>query len=151
MMMRSTPALSVIIETGQVPQAPTSVTWTTLSASMPLNSMSPPSLWSAGRMASIASRTLGSSSSVLAVSVSVGIRNSRNQPVQPPQYRRCSLRLIHPGHVGAERAELARKVGVAAVDVVRIEHFGLPVGAESGEHERGAGADVEGAHRCTGK
>src|SRR5207245_10692730 len=36
MMMRSTPAFSVIIETGQVPQAPTRVTWTALSASMPL-------------------------------------------------------------------------------------------------------------------
>ena len=59
MMIRSTPALSVIIDTGQVPQAPTSETCTTPSSSMPLKTMSPPSLWSAGRIASIASRTAG--------------------------------------------------------------------------------------------
>ena len=34
MMIRSTPALSVIVDTGHVPHAPTSSTWTTLSASM---------------------------------------------------------------------------------------------------------------------
>src|SRR5437868_1798838 len=72
MMIRSTPALRVIIDTGQVPHAPTSVTWTALSASMPLKMMSPPSLWSAGRMASMASRTPASRSSV---SVSVGMRS----------------------------------------------------------------------------
>src|SRR5438105_931455 len=72
MMIRSTPALRVIIDTGQVPHAPTSVTWTALSASMPLKMMSPPSLWSAGRMASMASRTPASRSSV-SVSVSVGM------------------------------------------------------------------------------
>src|SRR5204863_435768 len=70
MMIRSTPALRVIIDTGHVPHAPTSVTWTALSASMPLKMMSPPSLWSAGRMASMASRTPASRSSV---SVSVGM------------------------------------------------------------------------------
>src|SRR2546421_9102472 len=72
MMMRSTPAFSVIIETGQVPQAPTRVTWTALSASMPLKMMSPPSLWRAGRMASMASRTPASRSSVF-VSVGIGM------------------------------------------------------------------------------
>src|SRR5215207_2529127 len=78
MMMRSTPALSVCIEIGQVPQAPTRVTCTTPSSSRLSNTMSPPSLCRAGRMSSIASSTRPSSSAGSS-SVSIGIRELPSQ------------------------------------------------------------------------
>src|SRR5215218_8633335 len=78
MMMRSTPALSVCMEIGQVPQAPTRVTCTTPASSRLSNTMSPPSLWSAGRISSIASRTRPSSSAGSS-SVSIGITELLSQ------------------------------------------------------------------------
>src|SRR6266699_3861842 len=164
MMIRSTPALRVIIDTGHVPHAPTSVTWTALSASMPLKTMSPPSLWSAGRMASMASRTPASRSSV-SVSMSVGMCSplGRSDPAPGP-----TLLFSHafPGReephsssgggrdapdVGAEGLELTGEIGITAIDVVRVEDAGLAVGGEPGDHEGGAGAHVLGAHGCAGE
>src|SRR5207248_9700918 len=49
--------------------------------------------------------------------------------------------------VGAQGAELAGKVLVAAPDVVGVEDQRLAVGAESGHQEGGASADVRRPHR----
>ena len=52
------PAFIVIVDAGQLPQAPTSSTVTLpVASSTSWTTMSPPSAWSAGRMTSIVSST----------------------------------------------------------------------------------------------
>src|SRR6478735_4373023 len=59
--MRSTPALRVTVDDGQLTQAPTSSTVTTPdAASTPRRKMSPPSAWTAGRIFSIVLATCSS-------------------------------------------------------------------------------------------
>src|SRR5262245_1822552 len=161
MMIRSTPAFRVIIDTGHVPHAPTRVTWTPPSASMPLKTMSPPSLCSAGRMASIASRTPASLSSV---SVSVGMDYSvavfgPGSPRPTPPFSHGFPRRQEPprsagpdpADVGAERPELAGEIDVPTVDVEGIEHAGLALGGEAGDDEGSARPHVLGTHRRPGQ
>src|SRR3954454_18535131 len=153
MMIRSTPALSVIIDTGHVPHAPTSETCTTASSSMPLKTMSPPSLWSAGRIASIASRT---PSSMLATSSAIRSPNRRTHAAQPVQYRACSPTpstravsspsVVESLDVGAQGLQTTGEVGIAALDVLTVVHDRLAVGHQTREHERGARPDVGGTH-----
>src|SRR5438309_1780283 len=54
--------------------------------------------------------------------------------------------VVEPADVGAEGAELAGQVLVAAVDMLRVGHHGLAVGGKPGDHEGGAGPDVGRAH-----
>src|SRR4051794_23068737 len=81
-MMRSTPALRVTVDAGQLTQAPTNWTVTTpVSSSRPRRKMSPPSAWMAGRIASIVFWTC---SSISAVSQSVGpVRNRAHDSTRP--------------------------------------------------------------------
>src|SRR5262249_59402169 len=52
-----------------------------------------------------------------------------------------------PADVGAERLQLPGEVGVAAVHVEGIEHEGLAVGGEAGDHEGGTRSHVLSADR----
>ena len=64
-------------------------------------------------------------------------------PSAPTTHGTASAPVADALDVGAERAQRRGEVGVAAVDVERIEHDGLAVGGEPREHQRGAGAHVE--------
>src|SRR5436853_431478 len=122
------------------------------------------SLWSAGRMASMASRTPASRSSV-SVSVSVGmcspLGGSDPAPGPTPLFSHAFPGREEPHSssgggpdapdVGAEGLELTGEIGIPAIDVVRIEDAGLAVGGEPGDHEGGAGAHVLSAHGCAGE
>src|SRR5690349_14156199 len=52
---------------------------------------------------------------------------------------------------GAGRAEVVFEVGVAAVDVVDVADLGHAFGAQAGDDQAGAGADVGGAYRGAGQ
>ena len=80
-------------------------------------------------------------------------------------YRRRSLRALtappapasaddlraSPDHVGAERPQAGGEVGVAPIDVMGVEHDGLALGGEPGEHQGGPRPHVERPHRRTGQ
>src|SRR6476659_4628030 len=148
MMIRWTPAFSVMVDTGQVPHAPTSSTWTTPASSTSLKTMSPPSAWSAGRIASIASRM-----PVSMVSVDIGV--APPGPSNPQTTAPLPISLVLVGSasdavdVGAEAGEGADEVRVGPVDVVPFVHHGAAVTPEAGERERGTGPHVQGPHRGT--
>src|SRR5690349_9757740 len=127
--------------------------------------MSPPSLCSAGRMASMASRI---PSSMLAMSSDMNTSNAQYRALYswvatrirsaaspragtlatPGQFAALLRRSAHGGvrparsveavDVGAERAEVAGKIRIAALDVLAVVDRGLAVGDEPGEHERRA-------------
>src|SRR5687768_15402904 len=161
MMMRSTPAFSVIVDTGQLPHAPTRVTWTTSSASMPLKTMSPPSLWSAGRIASIASSTPASRSSMVSVDMFVSLPPcgpgypARGRPLagelalRSPLSTTPSISHASPGPPNRcpQGPQLRGEIGVAPVDVMRLQHPRLAVGRQAGEHQGRPRPHVLGPHR----
>ena len=162
MMIRSTPALSVIIDTGQVPQAPTSVTCTTPSSSSAWKMMSPPSLWRAGRIASIASRMSffhcrpcrAPCRFLRRDRCPTGVNTSPVSQVVPGRARLPGVGAAESGTAQSRRSTSApegpqrgRQVGVAPVDVLAVVDDGLAVGDEAGEHEGGAGPHVGRRHR----
>src|SRR5947209_11354390 len=109
--IRSTPPFSVSHEIEQESQAPDSFTWTTPSSVTPRKSMSPPSIWRAGRMASMASR----------MAASIARQRTAGEGLSG-----------HPGDVGAEGGEGSGQVAVAPVDVDDVVDLGLPVGGQPG-------------------
>src|SRR5687768_8749809 len=129
--MRSMPALRVIVDMGQPPQAPSSSMSTTPSSSRnSMTRMSPPSDWRAGRIASTAS--------------------SRAACIAPrltlPSHTSFPTGGTDPGHVGAEGAQLAGEVLIATVHVLDAGHGCLALGGQAREHQRGTGTDVGSPH-----